>query len=295
VKILSILCLAFVLNGCFGLGAITYEPVENETEFFSISYEKNEFDDDGNPARLTKDILISTWGEPDEISEEGKCEVVTYYDGHAWSGAYVQLTFVPLPLVAPTEHYDENRFYFVNGESVALVKKRGYPTNCLGVMGILPNAEIDCREVTRKADNIKARNGGKLSGIKVKWCDESIAMDWAEHRDSLAEYQLYYSGSSRTERLRGLCNSADSGYALAQAEVGRLYKGGLMGVKQDLTKAYFWYSMANKQNPNMWNGELNEVRQKAPSVQRLSSFEGVASEVQDGQCERDFVPKTTLN
>jgi hypothetical protein len=283
-----------VLNGCAGFAAITVEPVEYEIEYFSISDEKNEFDDDGNHARLTKEMLISTWGDPDEISEDGKCEVVTYQDGHVWSGTYYQLSIFPIPLVAPTEHHDENRFYFVNNECVALVKKTDLPTKCLGDMEIL-GLKINCRKVNKRTENIKARNDGKLSDVKVKWCDEDLAMNFAEHRDSLAEYQLYYSGSSRIERLTGLCHSADSGYALAQAEVGRLYKVGLMGVKQDLAKAYFWYSLANKQNPNMWQNEMNEIRQKARSVEILASSEGVASEVQGGQCERDLVTKSSPN
>lgn len=177
-KILSILCLILVLNGCMGFGGITTEPAEIETEYFSISDEKNEFDDDRNPTRLTKEILISTWGDPDEISEEGQCEVVTYYDGKIWTGTYIQLLIFPLPLYSPSEYFNENRFYFVNGESVALVKKEGLPAKCSGVIiGVLANAVTDCSKVTREAENIKAGNAGKLTGIKVKRCDENFAMD----------------------------------------------------------------------------------------------------------------------
>ena len=285
-KILSILCLFVILNGCFGLGALTFQPVEHETEIFSISDEKNEFADDDNPPRLTKEILISTRGKPDEISADGKCEVVTYYDGYVWTGVYVQLAFFPIPLLAPTEH-DENRFYFVNDESVALVTHRGRLTKCSGViLAPIPNSKgIDCGKINRKAPKSRSAN--------VKWCDENLQLSWAEHRDALAGYQLYHSGSSRIERLKGLCRSAVSGYAFGQAEVGRIYRWGLEGVKQDSGKAYLWYSRANQQNPSMWQDELDELLRKAPSVEKLPSSKDAIAERQDVQCERDLVPKSS--
>jgi hypothetical protein len=111
VKILSILCLILALNSCAGIGAITFEAYESEKKSFSISEEKNELEYSGNPAILKKDRLVSAWGEPDQISKEGQCEVVTYYDGDIWSGAYLQFGILPIPLLLPTEHV-ENRFYF---------------------------------------------------------------------------------------------------------------------------------------------------------------------------------------
>lgn len=169
VKILSILCLILILNGCVGIGAVTFEPVELEVKSFSISEEKNSFDDDDNSASLTKEILISTWGDPDKISEEGKCEIITYYDGHAWSGAYVQLGILPLPMLAPTEQYAENRFYFINGECVTLVKKYATPVECVGVITMFDEMVVDCimDDIKIKDDVVKSKNAG---GIKVERC-----------------------------------------------------------------------------------------------------------------------------
>lgn len=126
-----------------------------------------------------------------------------------------------------------------------------------------------------------------------------LAESRPEYRDPLASYVLYssgyYSGPELIDRLKGLCQAAEVGSASSQAEVGLFYKDGLQGVNQDLTKAYLWYARANKQIPFMWQDELNEIRQKAPSVQKLSSLEGNASDMQGGQCERDFIPKSALN
>jgi hypothetical protein len=171
---------------------------------------------------------------------------------------------------------------FLNGEAVGLVTKRAHPARCVGVITVF-DQEINCTKINVNTD--------KPRTIDATWCDENPKMYRAKQKDSLAGYQLYFRGSTRIERLQGLCHSADSGYALAEAEVGRLYRWGLLGVKQDFTKAYLWYWRANAQNPSMWQDELNEVLRKAPSIETLSSAEGVHTEGQGDQCERDLVPK----
>ena len=93
-----------------------------------------------------------------------------------------------------------------------------------------------------------------------------------EEGDPVAQYQMYYQEPIRINRLKWLCDAADSGYAPAQAEVGRIYMWGLLGIQQDYLRAYQWYWYANKQNPDSWNDELNDARRMATYVPPLSDL-----------------------
>lgn len=158
-KKLTILCLAFILNGCVGLAVGTYGTFQAEKESFNISDEKNYFDYSVNTIKLTKEVLLSTWGEPDEIAKVGNCEVVTYYDGYNWSGIGAFIVFFPVPLLVPTGH-DENRFYFINGESVGLVTEY---SEVIGALGYMCGSN-ECKGLAGPVNSEKKRN------IEVKWC-----------------------------------------------------------------------------------------------------------------------------
>lgn len=122
-----------LLQGCVGLAVGTYGTFEADYDSFSIGNQRNELAYRTEEKSLTKSLLVSSWGEPDEILRLGNCEVLSYYDGYTWSGAGAFIVFVPVPLIVPTGR-DENRFYFVEGESVGLVTEYGEVSGALGYM-----------------------------------------------------------------------------------------------------------------------------------------------------------------
>lgn len=158
-KKLSILLAALLIQGCVGLAVGTYGTFEDEKSTVSISSSKNEFSYSSSSAALTKETLISTWGDPDGIVAEGKCEVLTYHDGYNWSGAGAFIVFFPVPILVPTGH-DENRFYFINGEFVRLVSEYGEVTGALGYIC----GSNECKGMAGPVNTEKSRK------IEVNWC-----------------------------------------------------------------------------------------------------------------------------
>lgn len=158
-KKLSIFCLTFFLQGCVGLAVGTYGTFEDEKTSVNITSERNKFNYGASATALTKEALISSWGEPDAITQVGSCEVVTYHDGYSWSGVGAFIVFFPIPLVVPTGH-DENRFYFVNGKSVGLITEYGEVTGALGYMC----GSNECKGLAGPVNTEKPRQ------VEVKWC-----------------------------------------------------------------------------------------------------------------------------
>ena len=113
---------------------------------------------------------------------------------------------------------------------------------------------------------------------------EEIFLLFAEQGTHEAHYQMYYRSSKRNEKLSWLCGAADSGNHLAQAEVGRLYRWGLHGIKQDHRKAYQWYWLANKRAPDSWRYELNETKRMI-AIEEAETPKAMVP----GQCKREFL------
>ncbi|MBY6185368.1 hypothetical protein KUV89_01755 [Marinobacter hydrocarbonoclasticus] len=130
-RILIAAGLSFGLSGCVGLAVGTFGTYESLKPNPAITAEKNEFGFGQPDQPLTKSALIAAWGEPDATRSEGRCEVLSYYDGYNWSGIGAFVAVVPIPLVVPSGH-DENRFYFIDGQSVAAVTEYGEVTGGLG-------------------------------------------------------------------------------------------------------------------------------------------------------------------
>jgi len=151
--------LMLLLSGCAGLAVGTFVTFESEQNDVSISSERNSFDYEVNPKPLSKDELISAWGEPDESYSFGSCEVVTYYDGYSWSGFGAFVVVIPLPILVPTGH-DENRFYFINDQSVGLVKEYGEVSSALGYMC----GSNECNGLAGPVNENKRK-------VDVKWCE----------------------------------------------------------------------------------------------------------------------------
>ena len=152
---------------------------------------------------------------------------------------------------------------------------------------------LDCRQLFWTLGQLKQmgiedpEGYSSLAGLT----DEEILAK-AEEGDAVAQLQVYWS-TKGPKRLSWLCRSADNGYPLAQAELGRLYRWGLQDVEQNLTKAYQLYWRANKQRPDKWRHELNEALRGVFSVEMRPSSKGDLTEWQPGQCERDLVPSNS--
>jgi hypothetical protein len=157
---LSILCLGFLLQGCVGLAVGSYGTFEDEKISVSISSERNEFEYGASTTVLTKEILISSWGEPDAIEKIGSCEVDTYHDGYSWSGVGAFVVLFPIPLLVPSGS-ESNRFYFINGRFVRLVSEYGEITAAFGYMC----GSSGCNGFAGPVNTDKVRK------VEVTWCE----------------------------------------------------------------------------------------------------------------------------
>lgn len=133
VKLFIIIALLPWLTGCVGLAAGTYGTFQAIDTSPNIGSSKNQFSYAPQAQPLTKAQLLSSWGTPDETYQSGSCEVLSYYDGYTWSGFGVFLGILPIPLLVPSGH-DENRFYFKNGTTVAVVKEYGEVVSAYGYL-----------------------------------------------------------------------------------------------------------------------------------------------------------------
>jgi len=138
-----VIFLAQVITGCMGVSVGTFGTFEIKQENIS----------------LTKEQLISRNGVPDDISTTGNCEVLTYFDGYSWSGIGAFVVIIPVPLLVPSG-YDETRYYFINGKSVASVSEYGEITGALGFMC----GSNECEALAGPVNTDKTRE------VKVTWC-----------------------------------------------------------------------------------------------------------------------------
>jgi hypothetical protein len=151
---------------------------------------------------------------------------------------------------------------------------------------------LDCRQLFWSLDQLEHIGVEDTQHIRplVNLTNEEMLIK-AEKGDAAAQLQVYWS-STGPKRLSWLCRSADAGYPFAQAELARLYRWGLYGVERDLAKAYLWYWHANKQHPEMWKLELNEVLRALLSDEMEPRAKPIPTELQPGQCQRDLAPSS---
>jgi hypothetical protein len=111
----------------------------------------------------------------------------------------------------------------------------------------------------------------------------------AEAGDAEAQLQLYYAEGRPNARLKWLCRAADQGYVTAQVEIGRLYWKGLDGLKQDLRRAYVWYSLAAQGGYKDWDvWELRSLKSRMTADQTIEATD-MLDAWEPGQCERDLI------
>ena len=141
-----------------------------------------------------------------------------------------------------------------------------------------------------KHDKISGKviHGGYLQRVEKSKLPDKLAS--AKSGDMKSQYELYFIAKTHHEKLIWLCKAADSGYPFAQAELGEIYRWGLMGIEQDHQKAYQWYWHAHKQEPRYWKDELEEVSNMIfENDSGMTSEKLIPSKLQPGQCARDLL------
>ena len=110
----------------------------------------------------------------------------------------------------------------------------------------------------------------------------------ANEGDPEAQMQLYYSSPYAPDALRWLCRSADQAHPHAMNEMASLYRTGRRGIKQDLARAYLWYSLAVRAGHEEYRWKLQEVADCMTPEQQAKAEE-MLRDWRPGQCERKLI------
>ena len=159
-RILTILLMSLWLSGCVGLAVGSYGTFETKQQAFQLTEQRNKIKTFSEPKTYSKQQVLSLWGEPDSIQQQGKCETLIYHDGYTWSGIGAFVLIVPVPLAIPSG-YDETRIYLKNGETVGLVSEYGELTSMFGYMC----GSNEC------GFNAGAVNKDQTREVNIDWCD----------------------------------------------------------------------------------------------------------------------------
>jgi hypothetical protein len=158
-RILIVILSFFWLTGCVGLAVGSYGTFESQKDSFHLTEQRNK-QGYGDKVTYTKEQVISLWGEPDEITTNGSCDVLSYYDGYNWSGVGAFVLIVPIPLALPSGA-DETKIYFKNNQSVKLISEYGEITGMFGYM-------CGSNECGFKAGAV---NTDKTRVVPITWCE----------------------------------------------------------------------------------------------------------------------------
>ena len=158
-RILIAFILTITLSGCVGLAVGSYGTYESKKDTFKLENKRNDVNYYSESTSYSKEQVISLWGEPDEITTNGSCDVLTYHDGYNWSGIGAFLVIVPIPLAVPSGH-DETKIYFKNNQSIKLTSEYGEITGMFGYM-------CGSNECGFKAGAV---NTDKARVVPVTWC-----------------------------------------------------------------------------------------------------------------------------
>ncbi len=115
-RILAIFCLSLVLYGCVGAAMLYKDTVPYNSDIILLSekgYVKS-IKPSGDPSiHKTKDVL-ERWGPPDKKEIDGTMEVWTYHHGITFSGVWLMVVIVPIPLVVPVGREDTFLYFTDN-------------------------------------------------------------------------------------------------------------------------------------------------------------------------------------
>ncbi|MDD5138650.1 MAG: hypothetical protein PHY43_00135 [Verrucomicrobiales bacterium] len=124
---------AIVLSGCIGLAVGSYGKHERLDTSFALTQGKNNFGGSVPSEAYSEPEILSLWGEPDRITTNKCCRVLSYRNDCSWSGVGAFVIIIPVPLLVPSGHY-ENRFYLKDGKCVGLVSEYGEVSQVYGFM-----------------------------------------------------------------------------------------------------------------------------------------------------------------
>lgn len=126
IKIFVVLCSLFTLNACVGVGMI-HERTDSDDANLALKKERGFIYKQLGQPQVKKEDALRTWGLPEKMGNEGQAEVWEYRRELAWSGPFVVLGFIPIPLVVPVG-YRNTRLYFTDDLLTKVVREFGAPT-----------------------------------------------------------------------------------------------------------------------------------------------------------------------
>ena len=125
--------LPLVSSGCFGLAVGSYGKHERLNTSFALAQGRNNLGGFVHPGAYSEAEILSLWGEPDGTTTNECCTMLSYRNGHSWSGVGAFVIVIPVPLLVPSGHY-ETRFYLKDGKCVGLVSEYGEVSKVYGFM-----------------------------------------------------------------------------------------------------------------------------------------------------------------
>ena len=159
---LKFIVLAFLLQGCIGLTVGTFGTTQVSSKRFSLGENWRETN---VSLGLTREGLIKRLGKPKRVGSYKNCETVTYSDGLSWSGVWMYLIVLPVPIGLPTG-VNDTTYYFKDGKSVGRVKESAEEDFIFGYM---------CGELTcgMLAGRVYPFTGLPLPSreAEIDWCD----------------------------------------------------------------------------------------------------------------------------
>lgn len=130
IRILAALCYLVVLSGCVGVALIHEQTVTEEATSWELTNKPGYIHIDPEQPSIEKDDALGAWGSPERTRHEGQDEIWVYRRELAWSGPFVIIGFIPVPLVMPVG-YRNTHLYFTDDVLTKVVREFGGPTGAI--------------------------------------------------------------------------------------------------------------------------------------------------------------------
>ena len=129
IKMLVVLCSLVALSGCVGVGMI-HERTDSDDTNWVLKKERGFIDKQPEQPKIKKEDALHTWGQPEKMGHEGQAEVWEYRRELAWSGPFIVLGFIPIPLIVPVG-YRNTHLYFTDDVLTKVVREFGGSTGAI--------------------------------------------------------------------------------------------------------------------------------------------------------------------
>jgi hypothetical protein len=121
-KVIAILVLCTLINGCVGVMAMGTNKNNYGTNVRLIQFPHKELMKANSPQKISKEDVLKQWGEPQKkVKEDGELERWIYENNLAWRGIILGI-IVPIPLIIPTGHCNTSLIFkgdqLIESESV---------------------------------------------------------------------------------------------------------------------------------------------------------------------------------